>query len=84
MIIEAKEHIGKKMDWTEIEKLFPDCYVALDDYHTDGHKANGILCYVCTTQDEMTEELKKWASKGKKLFKIYTTESEEYNGLWQL
>ena len=84
MIIKAEKYLNTKMDWKDIEKLFPDCYVALDDYYTNGHYTTGTLRYVCTTQKEMTEELKKWAAKGIKLHCIYTTESEELNGLWAL
>lgn len=80
MIINAENYIGKKMDWNEIEKLFPDCYVALDDYYTDGHKTTGVLLYVCTTQKEMTAALKKWAAQGIILHRRYTTESKELNG----
>ena len=80
MIGQAKEYIGKKMTMSEISKLFPECYVALDDYFTDGYNTTGILIYVCKSQDEITDVLEDYANKGKKLYKRYTTESKEFLG----
>lgn len=84
MLKEAEEYIGKYMDWKEIESLFPNCYVALDDYYNDGHITRGTLKYVCKNRNEMTSELKRCLERGIKLHSIYTTESKELNGLWQL
>ncbi len=84
MLKEAEAYIGKYMDWKEIETLFPDCYVALDDYYNDGHITKGTVMYVCKNRKEMTQELKLFSERGIKLHSIYTTESKELNGLWQL
>lgn len=84
MLEQAKDYIGEEMEWDKIKQLFPDCYVALDNYYTDGWKTKGRIIYVCKDRKEMHRELKEWAAKGKLLHSIYTTESEEINGLWEL
>ena len=84
MLKEANAYIGEYMEWRDIEKLFPDCYVALDNYYNDGHITKGTIRYVCKDRMEMNNELKKYLDRGIRLHSIYTTESEELNGLWQL
>ena len=81
----ADEYIGKNMDMQQLRSIFPDAYIALEDYSTDGYSSRGVLRFVCDSQMEMLRLLQDWTSHGnKKLYYTYTTESEELNGLWQL
>lgn len=84
MLKAAEEYIGKEVDLNEMGKLFPDCYIAVDKYHTDGHTSSGVLIYVCKDQKELNPILIQYAKDGIKLNCTYTTESKEWNGLWQL
>ena len=84
MLDGVESYIGKHMEWTEIAKLFPNCYVALDDYYNDGHVTKGTIRYICKNRKEMDMEIKSLVAQGIRPHSIYTTESEELNGLWQL
>ena len=84
MLEETKKYIGKTMTWEEIANLFPNCYVVLDEYHSEGHIVTAKLVFVCKKQEEMTDILKQYASNGTLLHTRYTTESKEWNGLYQL
>ena len=79
-----RQYIGKKLQWEQIIKLFPESYVALDEYKDEGDIITGIVMYVGKTKSEMMPVLKEWADKGNKLNCIYTAESMELNGLWEL
>ena len=84
MLNEAEPYIGKKVNLEKIGELFPECFIAVDKYHTDGHTSSGILVYVCKDQKELNPILVQYANNGIKLNCTYTTESKEWNGLWQL
>lgn len=84
MVEGAEKYIGKTMDWNEIVSLFPDCFVALDDYKSTKAKTTAKLVFVCKKEDDMIDILEKYAENGNKLHTSYTTESEEWNGLCQL
>ena len=82
MLEEAEKYIGKTMNWEEIERLFPNCYVALDNYKSEGHNVTATLVFVCKRQNEMLSTLKEYASRGNKLHTRYTTERKGWSGLW--
>ena len=75
MIGSQKEYIGKRLDWDQLSTLFPDRFVALDQYRDDGHSVSGVLVFVGKTRQEVTPVLREWADKGNKLSCLYTTES---------
>lgn len=83
MVLDISKYENKKLTWQEIEEAFPNCFVALDDYCETGQQTTAVIRYACTTQKEMTDELEKWAARGILLYRTYTTESMEFNGLWQ-
>ena len=84
MLENAREYIGRTLSWKDIERLFPECYVALDDYYSSEDGVTAKLVYVCKNQKDMLDVLKKYAANGNLLHTRYTTESMEWNGLWQL
>ena len=80
MLKEAERYIGKKMDLMEIRKLFPDCYIAVDEYKIEGDTSSGVLVYVCKKQRELNPILVEYANKGVKLNCTYTTENRGMTG----
>ena len=84
MVEGAEEYIGKTLNWSDIVDLFPNCYVALDNYVSSAGKVTAKLIYVCKEQDDMTDLLVEYANKGNKLHTRYTTELKDWDGLWQI
>lgn len=80
MLKEAKKYIGKKMDLMVIRNLFPDSYVAVDEYNIEGGASSGVLIYVCKNQRELNPILIDYSSKGIKLSCFYTTEKKGMTG----
>lgn len=78
MLKEAEGYIGKKMDLMKIRSLFPDCYVAVDEYKIEAGSSSGALIYVCKDQRELNPILIDYASKGIKLSCFYTTEEKGF------
>ncbi len=79
----VEQYLGKKLSWAEIQYLFPESYVALDDYNEIN--LTGTLVYVTKDNDELWDYLADFVKKnGRQLRQFYTTESSEYNGLWML
>lgn len=79
------EYYGKRFSWKELKSLFPDCYVILDSFTNDSRGVSGVLVGVTKDRDEMWTFLIKYVEKhGRQLEHFYTTESEEFNGVWNL
>ena len=81
---EINRNIGKRMSWEEIKKTYPEMYVALEDYHSAKSDTSGILRGVAEDEETLFPLLTRYAEAGNMLWCFYTTESLEYNGLWQL
>ena len=83
--IAMNEYIGKRMTWEELQSTFPDSFVALDDYKDNGTTVSGILMFQTKKKEVLWNFLAEYAKNNKKKLKhLYTTESMELNGLWQI
>lgn len=83
-IMAEDKNIGTRMDWKDIAKTYPDCYVGLSDWINTGKTIIGILKYVCRNDEERLNNMRTSTENGEGLFWAYTTLPAGGTGLWQL
>ena len=67
------------MDWDEIIKKCPDCWVGLSNFKNDSNKIEGVVKFVCRTEEERSNVVK---SSEKMLCWLFTSKNYGKGIIW--